>query len=729
MKILKMVIDNKPTITAEGYDNVLMYMDPLTKNVTITKPKIVTPKLQSNKYVWLLPENAKDGEIYGLLEEPQTLTFKKTLIDMDDFATEYFNLATEENNLITQENNFSSNASKNDLISLLENYMSYEDKSRYKDQYYEVIITLARQLKRYSVTNITPLQTTLNSLQTLFNNFKSDANTYETLIQYRLKKYGCLLKILKDIFNNTDFLNDLNNYNDYIDNEYWPPINTLISSQLWNNIDTSYSEDAIKLQRKSQCLNYIDNIKIKQKQLNILIEQYTEILNNYNVIISSLERQNENADAKKTNRTIILNQISNYKNQLEVCEKILILLYAVLTALGDSVHGSGEMYYTIDVSMPVNMTSFWYYNTNKTASGYGWNELTWYRYHHSYVSYNSSEPYYPDGLGSMTYIDYSSIDWADNTFNNNDYRPSMNRYSSWYSNYYINYAKKYDLPYISSTADNEYIPADWRTELLLMGLRAEENGTDPGYYYQELKANWPTIYDFKNEELLASSINYIDYYVSHTGVIFGDRYGFIELDDKKTGSIPNSDNAKFMDKKAKIENYSLNHENDNYYYFFDMIDSSSSTWGEYSVNNIGRRTNVNVSDNVNCIFAPEIPNFAFLNISNLTTQEKREKYAELSDIAEDIIQITDIYYDNFATGSFKQSAYEQIRYDLQQYTSYQNTISITAIPCFYLEPNTRVELNDHSTNTFGDYVVKTISIPLGIGNNMSVSLSKAMERI
>lgn len=316
----------------------------------------------------------------------------------------------------------------------------------------------------------------------------------------------------------------------------------------------------------------------------------------------------------------------------------------------------------------------------------------------------------------------------------NDNKPSMNRYSLWYRNNYIEYAEQYNLPYISEdTLDNTYIPKDWRTELLLMGLRAEENGTDPGYYYQELKANWPTIYDFKNEKLLASSIDYIDYYVSHTGVIFGDGYTFVNGITGIDGNIPEEDSnkAKFKpnSKEAEIANYLLNYENENYYYFFDMIDSSSQTWGEYSVNNIGRRTNVNVSDSVNCIFAPEIPNFAFINISGLTTQERREKYAELGDIAEDIIQITDTFYDNFATGSFKQSAYEQIRYDLQQHTSYQNTISITAIPCFYLEPNTRVKLNDHSTNTFGDYIIKTISIPLGIGNNMSLSLSKAMERI
>ena len=109
-----LVIDNKPTITIDGYDNVLIYTDPLTKNVTIAKPKIITPKLQSGQYVWLLPEFAKDGEIYGLLEEPQTIVSKKSLKNMDDFAAEYEKLVNQENSLIESENEYSKNASKNE---------------------------------------------------------------------------------------------------------------------------------------------------------------------------------------------------------------------------------------------------------------------------------------------------------------------------------------------------------------------------------------------------------------------------------------------------------------------------------------------------------------------------------------------------------------------------------------------------------------------------------------
>ena len=114
----------------------------------------------------------------------------------------------------------------------------------------------------------------------------------------------------------------------------------------------------------------------------------------------------------------------------------------------------------------------------------------------------------------------------------------------------------------------------------------------------------------------------------------------------------------------------------------------------------------------------------------MTQKQRADALTELKGIAENIIQVTDDFYNNFATGGMKQSAYEQIKYDLQKYTSYQNTVSLTARPSFYLNPNVRVDLYDESTGTIGDYVIKTISIPLGAtGSNMSVSLSKALERI
>ena len=724
-----LVIDEKPSLTTTGYDNILIYTDPINGNATLAKPKIVTPILSNNEYTWTLPEFAKDGEIYGLLDEPKIYTYKRPLVDMLEFAECYNNFVTQENNLIAIDDEYDLTEDvKISLINLLEKYMGYIDNSSYKTQYNDIVLTLARQLQKYNIPKQTPNALTVQYYTDLYNQFESDVNTYGSTIQDIMTWCGCLLQVLYSLFDNIGTDPSIN-FSDYIDDTYWPSVNIPVTT-LWDGIAISNTENNLKTLRKEKCLENIRNVQIKQEELNILIEQYGQIINNYNIQIAAFNRQSniEAINELTIKKDVIQNQINIYKEELKICEERLTILYAVLTALNCSSLGIGEIYYNIDIEIPVRSTSFWYYNINDSKNAYGWNKLEWYQY---YCTHTDITDYYPDGLGSMTYIDYSAIDWNDNI----DYKttiPSMNRYSDWYRQSYITYAKNYDLPYfdIEDTTDT-YIPTNWRTELLLMGMQAEENGTDPGYYYQELKANWPSIYDFKTGRLIATSINYIDYFVGHNGVMIGSNYIYSENNSNANANASDSDSttALFKTKEAEVKNFLSNYENNSYYYFFDMIDSSSPTWGEYCIKNIGRRTNVNISDSVNCIFAPDIPDYAFLNVSNLTIQQRKEAFAELEDIAENIIQVTSMFYDNFATGGFKQSAYEQIRYDLQQHTSYQNVVSITATPCFYLEPNTRVELNDHSTNTYGDYVIKSISIPLGIGNNMSVSLSKAFERI
>lgn len=48
-----LVIDEKPTISEEGYDNVLIYTDPSTGTSSLAKPIIIAPKYNSieKKYI------------------------------------------------------------------------------------------------------------------------------------------------------------------------------------------------------------------------------------------------------------------------------------------------------------------------------------------------------------------------------------------------------------------------------------------------------------------------------------------------------------------------------------------------------------------------------------------------------------------------------------------------------------------------------------------------------
>ena len=247
----------------------------------------------------------------------------------------------------------------------------------------------------------------------------------------------------------------------------------------------------------------------------------------------------------------------------------------------------------------------------------------------------------------------------------------------------------YPEKFNNSVKKKGYFPKDWRTFLYLSGMRAQANATDAGYYYAELSAFWPQIYDLVEQK-------------------------FYKNDTSATST------------STDIELWNSDLANGNYY--LDFIDPSESSLGEFAVNNIGRRSDVVSNDDINCLFQPDIPDVVYINIDD-EDESRKEKYInECNAKGQSYCQLKgDIYY-TLATGGTKNGAFDQIKYELYLHTNYQKTLSITALPAFYLEPNNRVNINDKSTNTYGDFMITSITMPLGPGNLMSVSCSEVFER-
>ena len=48
---------------------------------------------------------------------------------------------------------------------------------------------------------------------------------------------------------------------------------------------------------------------------------------------------------------------------------------------------------------------------------------------------------------------------------------------------------------------------------------------------------------------------------------------------------------------------------------------------------------------------------------------------------------------------------------------------------YFIEPNTRVTIEDKASEISGDYEINSISLPLTAGGTMSVSASKIIDRL
>ena len=236
---------------------------------------------------------------------------------------------------------------------------------------------------------------------------------------------------------------------------------------------------------------------------------------------------------------------------------------------------------------------------------------------------------------------------------------------------------------------------DWRTELYLSGATLEPLGVDSNYYYTELKNEWPKLYDYTRG---------------------------VQIDGEET-KIPVDENGNplppdFFD-EVKSKPYDID-------FFLDFIDTGAPV-SELSVGNIGRRTKVIVDDEINCVFEPEIPDIVVLPKNGGKDLEKLRE--ECQEQGQDYTQVENSIYNLIAPGGNHNSAFNMVRELLCQYTSYNESITISTLPIYYLEPNVRITIKDPVSGISGDYMINSISLPLDISSTMTINCTRALERI
>lgn len=307
------------------------------------------------------------------------------------------------------------------------------------------------------------------------------------------------------------------------------------------------------------------------------------------------------------------------------------------------------------------------------------------------------------------------IDQAEKEIAENEENESTTRGYAFYVWDNDAYRKLPVVQYYPTDGDG-YTVRDWRTEIYLQGMLAKNNGTDAGMYYHNLELDYTEAANDKS--WIADILRYgrknridTDYYFQELEAFWPQMY--------------NLKTQKFYGEEESNDDFLTTALTDGVYYL-DFIEPQTSGLGEFSIQNIGRRMDVVNDDKINCLFQPAIPDVVFLNADDEENFDKLQE--ECIDKGEEWTQVTgDVYY-ALATGGWRNAAFDQIKYELYLHTNYQKTLSLTALPAYYLEPNSRITINDKSTNTYGSFVLKSLSIPLGPGNVMSGSCSECFER-
>ena len=202
---------------------------------------------------------------------------------------------------------------------------------------------------------------------------------------------------------------------------------------------------------------------------------------------------------------------------------------------------------------------------------------------------------------------------------------------------------------------------------------------------------------------------------------------------KKTYDIANNKVSKLEEQIAdlenqladwqeKRENFNTNHwvnavteAPETLNFWFDFLDTEGEL-SQFSVRKIGARPKAINDTNVKSIYFRDTPDVLF--------------YATGESIPIDMpytcIQAPEEMFSISAQGKSAKDKLDELIY---QHGYCIESASITAIPIYYLEPNTRIYVYDQKTGIDGDYIVSKITLPLAYNGTMSITATKAAETV
>lgn len=156
-------------------------------------------------------------------------------------------------------------------------------------------------------------------------------------------------------------------------------------------------------------------------------------------------------------------------------------------------------------------------------------------------------------------------------------------------------------------------------------------------------------------------------------------------------------------------------------YWLDFIDPLSEL-GDYSVDVIGRRPKVVNDADVKAIFFRDTPDILFIDPND-------DKVIEDTNLSYIRFIIPPSFSNYFTMSSQGKSAKETLDNLVHQHTYYQESITMSVIPIYYLEPNTRITVEDEQSGISGQYLIKSFSLSLAHDGMMSITATKAAHRI
>lgn len=102
--------------------------------------------------------------------------------------------------------------------------------------------------------------------------------------------------------------------------------------------------------------------------------------------------------------------------------------------------------------------------------------------------------------------------------------------------------------------------------------------------------------------------------------------------------------------------------------------------------------------------------------------DKRKTGYKYLKLTKDLLQ----YFTLSAQGASVKDELDNLLY---QHTYCTEQVSITCLPVYHLQPNTRIFIKDKNSGINGEYLIKSFTVPLSYNGTMTITATKAAERI
>lgn len=246
-------------------------------------------------------------------------------------------------------------------------------------------------------------------------------------------------------------------------------------------------------------------------------------------------------------------------------------------------------------------------------------------------------------------------------------------------------------------------------------------------FYQDMQAFWRQIYRPEDEWVMQKKTVNADNFASMVSV---QPIYVVDTDSGIADYVRLENTAAYDEGQTYYERVKKNNEGDGHWHV-DVLENpttinywldfcNSGDLAKFSIQRLGGRAKAVNDSTVKSIYYEEAPNVLFAYID-----EERDRtmtgytYLLINRSMEDLFQVA-------AVGK---SAKEALTSLLNESAFVAESLSITSVPIYYLDVNTKIQIADNDRGINGEYLVSKLTIPLAYNGTMSITATNIINGI